>query len=799
MEDNYEDGSIELDIALRSHQKKKIEELTLEVNVFDENQNFIFSEFEHINLEGFSSQNIHMDADVIRNIIPWSAENPNLYTLTIQLRDKKDKLLQAVGCKIGFRNIEIVGNQLLVNGQPILFKGVNRHEHDERFGHVVSKESMILDATIMKRNNINAVRTSHYPSDPYWYKVCDQMGLYVIDEANIETHGFGYKPENTPANKPEFEKAHLDRIQRLVERDKNHPSVIMWSMGNEAGDGPAFVKGYNWIRERDSTRIVHYERAERLGDINEKHTDVIPWMYASLENIENDYLGKYQDRPFIWCEYAHAMGNSTGDLVDLWDFVRKHPSVQGGFIWDWVDQGLLKMDEDSIEFWAYGGDFEPKGVYNDANFCLNGIVNADRTPHPAMREVKKIYQDVHFNATSDELSFEVFNEFFFTNLNEFAIQWEFQTDGHTAESGTLEPLNVDPQMKHLLQFDSLVSLSEKREHHMKFTVYQPSSTNVLDSGHIIASEQILIQKGKIRAFEISNQKLDVQQSEEDLIINTANVQIRFDNKTGAWNGYAVGGKEIMLEGLKMNFWRAPNDNDFGNGFPKRCEVWKKASNDQKFRTLEILSQSDSTITLLQNVEFPSIESSGSLQFEISGNGNMLVTMSVDASDEKLPEIPRIGTNLMLKDKFNQVKWYGRGPHENYWDRKTSAFVGKYKTSVENLYYPYERPQENGYRTDVRLVAFSDTLGNGIQFQGYPLICFSAHHQLIEDFDPGLEKQQRHAKDVPVRPLVNVNLDYKQMGVGGDNSWGAKPHPKYTLYPDKYEYQFIVSPLISDTE
>ncbi|MGB8375910.1 MAG: glycoside hydrolase family 2 TIM barrel-domain containing protein, partial [Salegentibacter sp.] len=530
----------------------------------------------------------------IAEVKKWSAENPHLYTATIDL-SKEGESLMATATKIGFRTVEVKGGNLLVNGKPVLIKGVNRHEHDENKGHVISKELMQKDIDLMKNNNINAVRTSHYPDDPYWYELCDKYGLYVVDEANIESHGFGYDEDKTPANKPEFAKMHHDRIKRMVERDKNHPSVIIWSMGNEAGDGPAFVDNYHWIKQKDTTRPVQYERAERGEHFQERHTDIIAWMYADLGSIEKYYVGHYPERPFIWVEYAHAMGNSSGDLIDLWNYVYAHKQLQGGFIWDWVDQGLVKTDSSGTNYWAYGGDFAPKRYHNDGNFVLNGLVNPDRSPHPGLEEVKYVYQNVDFDMLdSTALEFRVKNRFFFTNLNKYDISYEIVENGKPVKQEKLNSFNVAPQDSTSFKIENAgLSYDPSAEYFINFYVRTKQKEDLIPANHLIAKKQFQLKKSEQKAIvEASGDfgSLKVKKTKEEIDIHNDQIQVKFDKNQGRISSYIFNGKELLKKGPRINFWRAPTDNDFGNGFPQRGHMWKEASENYSVTSAEVNSK-----------------------------------------------------------------------------------------------------------------------------------------------------------------------------------------------------------------
>ena len=727
----------------------------------------------------------------------WSAEKPNLYSLTLNLNDAY-KTLMVTSANIGFRTSEIKGGQLLVNGKPILLKGVNRHEHDQYAGHVISHESMLQDIKLFKEYNINAVRNSHYPADPYWYELCDKYGIYMIDEANLESHGFGYDEDKTPANKPEFEKMHHDRIARMMQTNKNHPSIIIWSMGNEAGDGPAFIKNYHWLKKNDPSRPVQYERAERGKSFQEPHTDIIPWMYASVDYIKNNYLGNYPDRPFIWCEYAHGMGNSTGDLVDLWDFVYENSQIQGGFIWDWVDQGFVKTDENGEEYWAYGGDFGPDRYRHDANFVINGLVNPDRTPHPALYEVKDVYQNVAIKLKDKQagnFTFEIENRFFFTNLNEYEIFYDLIKDGQFVEGGGPTTIDLAPQKK-TFQIQAF-KLEKGAEYFINFYVKTKNIGAVLAKGYVIAKNQIQLQQGsEVKLPVVASEKLKTKNKGENLIISNIDVEVVFDKKTGVLLAYRFKGKNLIKKGPQPDFWRAPTDNDFGNNFQKRARAWKEATDNPKL--MDFTSEKkDGYVEVKTNYKLDSVSSNLNITYKIYGNGLIEVgnDFQFNGDTEKLTSLPKFGNSMVLPLAYDNVEWYGRGPYENYWDRKTSAFVGIYNSSVEDLYVPYIRPQENGYRTDNRWVKLTDNEGNGIKFSGMPLISFSALRNPVSDFDPGMEKAQRHTTDIKPKDATYLNIDYKQMGVGGDNSWGAKTWEKYQLKPKNYSYTYFIEPIL----
>ncbi|WBL23877.1 glycoside hydrolase family 2 TIM barrel-domain containing protein [Zunongwangia sp. HRR-M8] len=788
LDENYDKGILDGYAVIASENKK----LQLDLRIWDGEK--IISEISKSIVEA-KNDTLNFQISEL-DIKHWSAEKPNLYTLSLSLKDGT-KTLMATSAKIGFRTSEIKGGQLLVNGKPILLKGVNRHEHDQNSGHVISRESMLQDIKLFKEYNINAVRNSHYPADPYWYELCDEYGIYMIDEANLESHGFGYDEDKTPANKPEFEKMHHDRIARMMQTNKNHPSIIIWSMGNEAGDGPAFIKNYHWLKKNDPSRPVQYERAERGKSFQEPHTDIIPWMYASVDYIKDNYLGNYPDRPFIWCEYAHAMGNSTGDLVDLWDFVYENPQIQGGFIWDWVDQGFVKTDENGEDYWTYGGDYGPDRYRHDANFVINGLVNPDRTPHPALYEVKDVYKNVDFRLKNEEnqnFSFEIENRFFFTDLNEYEISYELLKEGKVIKKETLDEIELEPQR--VTTWNSDFEFDENAEYFINFYVKTTSSTNLIPSRHIIAKKQIQLQEGdEVKLPITASDKLKTKNKGENLTISNTDFEIIFNKESGQLSTYTFNGKQLIKQGPKSDFWRAPTDNDFGNSFQKRAKAWKEATNNPKLVNFSSEKQ-DRYVEVNTNFELDSVSSTLKITYKIYENGVIEVgnNFEFNGDPEKISSLPRFGNTMVIPLDYDKVEWYGRGPYENYWDRKTSAFVGIYQSTVEDLYVAYIRPQENGYRTDNRWVKLTDNEGNGIKFSGMPLVSFSALRNPTSDFDAGMEKAQRHTNDIKPRDAIYLNIDYKQMGVGGDNSWGAKTWEKYQLKPKNYSYTYFLEPI-----
>ncbi len=566
----YENAEVEIIAREKNYLKNKVEPLKVSVEIFDSSGNIVFKkESKPFILKDESKITINGS---VFNPAKWTAETPALYTTVIALKDTNNNLLEYESGKIGFRKIEIINKQLCINGKPITIKGVDRHEHDPVSGHYVTRESMIKDIKLMKLNNINTVRTSHYPNTPLWYDLCDKYGLYILDEANIESHGMGYKPDETLANKHGWQKAHLDRIKRMVERDKNHPCVIVWSMGNEAGFGTSFIEASKWIHKRDSTRPVMYERAEKHSCV-----DVVTPMYDKIEEMI-EYAESNPSRPYFQCEYVHAMGNSVGNLQDYWDVFDKYDVLQGGCIWDWADQGIKKTTPAGISYWAYGGDFGEEK--HDANFCINGLVLPDRTGTPKLKEVKKVYQNIKFLPVDLEHGkIKIQNKFQLTNLNRFYITWEVTGNGIVVLDGTIRKLNIEPFNKKTLNFDlSGLKIKPGVEYFLNIYARQKEKSALIPENYVVAYEQMklpfFVKAGKEKK---KYDGLDVK--EEDSVITVYNKEFKvvFSKTKGTIEHYNFGGTELIKKGPLPNFWRAPTDNDFGNNMPQRCAIWKMVS------------------------------------------------------------------------------------------------------------------------------------------------------------------------------------------------------------------------------
>ncbi|UCC41702.1 MAG: DUF4981 domain-containing protein [Candidatus Aminicenantes bacterium] len=795
LDDTYADGLLKVEIQVKNHLTRTINDHHIQMELFDSDNEPIFEspEIKKLDFSGLGEREISFNI-VVKKPEKWAAETPNIYSLILSLLDNNERTIEVVSCKVGFRKVEIKGGQLLVNGVPVSIKGVNRHEHDPVKGRYVEEASMLRDIRLMKQFNINAVRTSHYPNTPRWYELCDEHGLYLIDEANIESHGIGYDPGKTLGNNPEWKTAHLDRTIRMVERDKNHPSIIIWSLGNEAGDGVNFEATYNWIKERDPSRPVQYERAG-----TRPHTDIVCPMYCQIQHLKEFLRKGLNNRPLIMCEYAHAMGNSGGNLQKYWNFFEEHKELQGGFIWDWVDQGLLKKNEDGKDFWAYGGDFGPPGTPSDKNFCINGLVFPDRKPHPHIWEVKKVYQPIKVKPIDLERGkIEILNKYDFLNLGIIEMKWNVTADDEKIAEGKLPSLDIPPHISKVIDLP-IPKIHPKAgvEYFLKLSFIKKLGTALMSKGHEVGWEQFKLPYHiPLNKTDLSGlPKIMLEETEDLFQLKGDNLNVVFDKKKGKIRSVLFKGTEIVMAGPAPNFWRAPTDNDFGWGMPRKLGVWRMAGAKRTTNrvTAKQISPREVRIDVVSNL--PAGDSRYFTTYLIYGSGDIIITNKFQPGNVDLPEMPRFGMNMTLPAELDNISWYGRGPHENYWDRKTGASVAIYSGKVIDLYHPYIRPQENGNRTDIRWVAMTNDKGTGLLAVGMPLLSISAHHFIIDDFDPGNEKKQRHTYHLKKRNLISLNLDYKQMGVGGDTSWGerARAHPEYRLSAKEYSYSFRLRP------
>ena len=709
----------------------------------------------------------------------WSAETPNLYTLLLTLKDAAGKTLEVVPCRIGFREVELKDGNLLINGRRVLLKGVNRHEHEPDAGQAIGEKSMIRDIELMKQFNVNAVRTSHYPNDERWYELCDLYGLYLIDEANVESHGAQYL-----AKDPAWKDMHLDRTIRMVERDKNHPSVIIWSLGNEAGMGENFTATSNWIRGRDKTRPVHYEQAG-----HGPATDIICPMYPPPRALE-DYGKKAQSRPMILCEYAHAMGNSTGDTWSYWKSIYQYKPLQGAFVWDWVDQQMRKTLPDGRKILAYGGDFGPPGTPTDDNFCCNGLVDAERTPKPGLYEIKKVYQYIRTSPVDlAKGQVEVWNNYEFIDLGFVEARWEVKADDKSIEHGMFDISNIAPGEKKVVTIPYKLPKAEPGvEYWLELSYRLKSDTPWAKAGHEVAWEQFKLPvSADMKPAEVTSLpelKVDDNTSSRgEIAVSGKGFKIRFDKPTATIKSWQRGGVELVKDGPRPDFWRCPTDNDRGNKMPQRCGIWRDTGTKWK----PVGQQVDfgpSATQVSFNGPLTDVEGTFAVTYRVLGSGDVIVEASYKGGDKKLPEMPRFGMQLQMPPGFEQIAWYGRGPQESEWDRTIGYRIGLYRGTVDEQFFPYSEPQEFGNKTDVRWMTVTNKDGVGLLAVGMPTLMTCARHYLHSDIE-----KAKHWHEATKRDFTVVNLDNRMMGVGGDNSWGALPHEEFLLRGKEYKYGY----------
>ena len=731
----------------------------------------------------------------IDNPKKWSAESPYLYTL--KATTKSGNLTEVIPVKVGFRKVEIKNAQLLVNGQPILIKGADRHELDPDGGYVVSRERMIQDVQIMKQFNLNAVRTCHYPDDSFWYDLCDRYGLYVVAEANVESHGMGYG-EATLAKNTLYNKAHLERNQRNVQRGYNHPSIIVWSLGNEAGYGKNFEDAYDWVKAEDTTRPVQYEQASQDGK-----SDIYCPMYYPYKKCEAYSLNDSKTKPLIQCEYAHAMGNSEGGFKEYWDLIRKYPKYQGGFIWDFVDQSCRWTGKNGKTIWAYGGDFNRYDA-TDNNFCDNGLISPDRVPNPHMYEVGYYYQNIW--TTASDLSngeINVYNENFFRDLSAYALEYEVLANGEVVRQGRINDLDVSPQQSAKIKLD-LGKTCNCKEWLLNVRYALKNKEGLLPAGHVVAQDQLVLNEYKSPSMEVTNEApknlaVNVPTVNESdwqyLIIDGGNFVAEFNKHTGYLTKYEVAGVDFIKEDSELtpNFWRAPTDNDYGAGLQRKYAAWKNP--ETKLSSLAHETDDNGIVTVKAEYDIEAVKAKLTLTYVINGKGEIKVTEKLSAdSNANVSDFFRFGMQLPMPKSFENIHYYGRGPIENYADRNHSTNLGIYKQTVTEQYYPYIRPQESGTKTDIRWWKMLNATGTGLQIAAEAPFSASALHYDIATLDDGDDKKQSHSGELEEDDVTNVCIDKAQLGLGCVNSWGAIPEDEYLLHYGDYEFTFIMTPI-----
>ncbi len=765
----------------------------------------------------------------------WTAETPNLYTLVVSMAPAPESPTTSptivTATRIGFRTVEVEAGRLLVNGVPVTIRGVDRHEHEPATGHVVDQASMRRDIELMKRLNINAVRTSHYPNDPMWYDLADEYGLYIVDEANIESHGMGYG-ERTLGNDLRFRDAHLDRTRRMVERDKNHPSVIIWSLGNEAGNGANFYGTYGWTKGRDPTRPVQYERAGL-----DWNTDLYVPMYPGLDYLAW-YAETHDDRPLIMCEYAHAMGNSVGNFADYWDVIDRYPILQGGFIWDWVDQALYKTLPSGDTMMAYGGDYGPPGTPSDGNFLINGVVAADRSLHPHALEIKNVYGPARVMPATgdvgmavptppvadedmgpDGVRIRVVNRQDFRSLDRFRMHWRVLEDGRAIQEGDMAAPDLAPWDTAVVTIPArAVQPVAGAEYVLDVSFLTTGAEPMVPAGYEAVFGQLELPWGRVIADAAADRPeprvlpgpaqapepgpfpaVDVERTATAIQVTGPDFTATFDPVLGRLSSYVHDGREMVGVAPRPSFWRAPTDNDFGGGWQGKLGIWKDAGDGFLPDSVRVERVGPGVVRVIAEGALPAGDARYVLSQEVRGDGRIAFDARLRPGLVTLPMIPRMGMVMTLPGAYGHIEWYGRGPHEAYWDRKAGARLGRWSAPVDSLYHPYVRPQESGQRADVRWMALTDDQGYGVLVSGPAPLDVTALRFLTQDLDPGPQKEQRHAVELEPRDLVRLNVDFRQMGVGGVNSWGPTAIPAYQLPYRAYTYRWTLQGIGPDSD
>ncbi|MBA0748333.1 hypothetical protein Gogos_005172, partial [Gossypium gossypioides] len=784
----------------------------------DGNVDLLSSNVANIELNRFPTQTLgfhgYMLEGKLENPKLWSAEHPNLYTLVIILKDASGKIVDCESCLVGIRQVSKAPKQLLVNGHPVVIRGVNRHEHHPRLGKTNIEACMVKDLVVMKQNNINAVRNSHYPQHPRWYELCDLFGMYMIDEANIETHGFDLSGRlKHPTQEPSWAAAMMDRVIGMVERDKNHACIFSWSLGNESGYGPNHSASAGWIRGRDPSRVVHYEG----GGSRTPSTDIVCPMYMRVWDIVKVAKDPNESRPLILCEYSHAMGNSCGNIHEYWEAIDNIFGLQGGFIWEWVDQALLKDNGNGSKYWAYGGDFGDSP--NDLNFCLNGITWPDRTPHPTLHEVKYVYQPIKVYLR--ESTVKIKNTNFYETTEGLVFEWAVLGDGCELGCGILSLPVIEPQSSYDIEWKSgpwypLGASSDAEEIFLTITTKLLHSKRWVEAGHVVSSTQVQLPSKRDIVPHIMKTKDDVLSTEilgDNIIISQSKLwEITFNTKTGSLDSWKVEGVPIMKNGLFPCFWRAPTDNDKGGGPSSYQAKWKAACIDEIVFLTESFSIQNKTDNVVKIVvvylgfikgEDGALDESKKASalfkvdmfYTIHASGDIVIESNVKPSSG-LPPLPRVGVEFHLEKSVDQVKWYGRGPFECYPDRKAAAHLGVYEQSIEGMHVPYIVPGESGGRADVRWVTFQNKDGCGIYASTYgksPPMQLNASYFSTAELDRAVRNEELIEGDT-----IEVHLDHKHMGIGGDDSWTPCVHENYLVPAVPYSFSIRLCPVTSAT-
>ncbi len=827
LDSTYTDGLFNLDIAMVNNFVKPTGPVQVWFELEDANGTMVDYSYKEIELDGYGRDTVRFRRTALqnkhayKNVHKWSAEDPYLYNLVLKIR-VDGRFVEYTSAKVGFRTSEVKGNQYYVNGKRVFIKGVNYHEHHEVNGHVLDEATILEDFRLMKANNINAIRSAHYPQQRRFYELADQYGFYICNEANIESHGMGYdlSQGRTLGNNPEWLVKHMDRTQNMYHQTKNFPCVMFWSLGNEAGNGYNFYETYLWLKEMDTLRPVQYERA-----ILEWNTDIFCPQYPSAALLAR--WGEMEtDRPYIPSEYAHMMGNSGGGFREMWEAIYKYPNLQGGFIWDWVDQGLLVEDAEGNPFWAYGGDFGTNRP-SDGNFLCNGLVSPDRTPHPGIAEVRKMYQYVWFRPVDLATGkFEVTNLYDFTNLSKYNVKYTVTANNRVVKQGTFTTLNLAPGESRTVTVPlSGLTAQVGTEYFVNFTVSLKAADGLLKAGTVVATEQFELDhlQGQKRTYRAQGD-VNMESTSTEVDIIGSNFGLTIDKTTGNITSYRIGSLEYVQDGfgLQPNFWRAPTDNDYGNGMPRRLQIWKEASRDLKATSVTATTEGN---TALVTASYSLPEGCAlNVTHKVYPTGVVNVAYNFQGNPESKSQMPRLGMRMRLPADMTNLQYFGRGPEENYQDRNYGTNVGLYRSNVGIEAFDYVRPQETGHHTDTRWLALNRSKGQGLLVEADELMEFNALRNSIEDYDGqesdkpyqwanrtpdedhseaagrNIKPKQTHINDITPRDFVELNLDYKMMGVGGDDSWGAQPYKQYQLpASNDYSWGFTLVPIKSGTD
>lgn len=786
---NYQDGKMRLRVQVWNNTNENKENSTIEATLYDAHNNKVWNETQKLPKlkKAYGKTENQFDA-LLPNAHHWTAETPYLYTLELILKNENGEIQEVIRRPTGFRTVEIIGNVFYVNGVAVKLKGVNRHDTSHKYGQVAPKEEMENDVRLMKQLNVNAVRTSHYPNDPYFYDLCDRYGLFVMDEANVENHGMYYQFDRTLANDPAWEEAHQLRIIRMAIRDKNHPSIISWSMGNESGNGWNFYQSYKALKGLDPSRPIHYELAH--GDWN---TDMESRMYRDI-----DFLIKYAEnnptKPFVMCEYAHAMGNSVGNLQEYWDVYEKYPTLMGGFIWDWRDQGIEKI-VDGKKIFTYGGDYGDENTPSDNNFLINGVIASDQTFHPHSYEVRKVYQYIDFAFSGSKLTIK--NKYFYQNLDNFTIQWKILKDGKAIQEGTIIPKEIQPQSEKT--FPLKLKFEKVGEHMLQIVAVTNTQEGLIEEGTPLAFAEFPLNPRRPIYHKTNPTPIDAKENNEAITLSNDYFEAVISKEKGILESYVADGKVVFSKGPYVNLWRPATDNDFGAKLQDKLQDLRNVDDKATIESISYAREKSGSVavSIVKKIVDNTIRFTQQLTFD--GSGSILVTNTFEplkTDDEKLAF--KIGNHMILPTDFEEIKWYGRGPWESYRDRKTAALVGFYQGSIAEQYHPYARPQESGNKTDVRFAEIIRKDGSGIRIQavGGNLLNVNVLNYSPDQLFPGQKKGQTHSGTLVPDNKIHLDVDFEHLGVGGNNSWGALPIQKYRLYLYKpYQYSYRIVPIL----